>query len=253
MQGDWTVVAGAFFPEFSAERHVIKPFAIPEHWSRIRAMDWGSARPFSVGWYTVADGTQPEGAPKIARGALVKYREWYGMKDEQHNVGLKLTAEEVAHGIRALEKEDGKIMDAVLDPSAFSTDGGPSIAERMLHAGAYFREADNKRVARAGSLGGWDQLRARLKGGGGESPQILFFSTCIHSIRTIPALQHDALKPEDVDTEAEDHAADETRYACMSRPITHDAPGVPEAKYPQHRTFTEMVKRQTARRLSMED
>jgi len=253
LEGDWSVVSGAFFPEFSSERHVVKPFAIPAHWSRIRSMDWGSARPFSVGWYAVADGDEVEGAPKIARGCIVKYREWYGMKEGQHNVGLKLTAEEVAHGIRNLEAKDGKIMDAVLDPSAFSTDGGPSIAERMLHAGAYFREADNKRVARAGAQGGWDQLRARLKGGGAEDPLIIFFSTCIHSIRTIPALQHDALKPEDVDTEGEDHAADETRYACMSRPITHDAPGVPEAKFPQHRTFNQMVKRQTARRLSMED
>ncbi len=252
LEGDWNVVAGAFFPEFSAERHVIAPFEVPEHWSRIRAMDWGSARPFSVGWYAVADGADVEGAPKIARGALVKYREWYGQRLEQHNVGLKLTAEEVAHGIRALEDKDGKIADAVLDPSAFSTDGGPSIAERMQRAaGVWFREADNKRVARSGALGGWDQLRARLKGTS-DGPLLAFFSTCVHSIRTIPALQHDALKPEDVDTEAEDHAADETRYACMSRPITHDAPSVPAPVFPIQRTFAEMVKSRTDKRIEME-
>ena len=91
--------------------------------------------------------------------------------------------------------------------------------------GVFFRPADNARVARSGALGGWDQLRARLKGDG-ERPLILFFSTCVHTIRTLPALQHDELKPEDLDTESEDHAADETRYACMSRPITHDAPSV---------------------------
>ena len=49
-------------------------------------------------------------------------------------------------------------------------------------------------------------------------PMIYFFDTCTASIRTIPVLQHDAKRPEDVDTESEDHAADETRYACMSRP-----------------------------------
>ncbi len=248
LQGDWTVVAGAFFPEFSLEKHVIKPFEVPEHWSRIRAMDWGSARPFSVGWYAVSDGS----IDGIARGCMVKYREWYGMKPEQHNVGLKLTAEEVAHGIRTLEATDPKIADAVLDPSAFSTDGGPSLAERIGAQGVYFREADNKRVARSGALGGWDQLRARLKGNG-DGPLIVFFSTCVHSIRTIPTLQHDQLKPEDVDTEAEDHAADETRYACMSRPITHDAPGVPKPVFQIHRTFAEMVKHRTNQRLSMED
>jgi hypothetical protein len=47
---------------------------------------------------------------------------------------------------------------------------------------------------------------------------IYFFSTCTDLIRTLPALQHDANKPEDVDTNAEDHAPDDTRYACMSRP-----------------------------------
>ena len=41
---------------------------------------------------------------------------------------------------------------------------------------------------------------------------------CVDSIRTIPALQHDEDNIEDVDTEGEDHAADETRYAVMSRP-----------------------------------
>lgn len=42
--------------------------------------------------------------------------------------------------------------------------------------------------------------------------------TCIDSIRTIPTLQHDPDKAEDLDTEQEDHAADEWRYAVMSRP-----------------------------------
>src|SRR5262249_41249202 len=37
-------------------------------------------------------------------------------------------------------------------------------------------------------------------------------------IRTIPSLQHDPDRPEDLDTGGEDHAADEWRYACLSRP-----------------------------------
>lgn len=53
---------------------------------------------------------------------------------------------------------------------------------------------------------------------------LYFFSTCRDSIRTLPALQHDQNKPEDVDTENEDHAPDEIRYACMSRPYVKDNP-----------------------------
>jgi hypothetical protein len=34
----------------------------------------------------------------------------------------------------------------------------------------------------------------------------------------VPFLQHDPDRPEDVMTDSEDHAGDEARYACMSRP-----------------------------------
>ena len=218
LEGDWSVIAGAFFPEFSLDRHVIAPRPLPEHWARFRSMDWGSARPFSVGWWAISDGTMPD----IPRGALVRYREWYGAAGP--NVGLRLTAEEVADGIKAREARDlsGGHMLGVADPAMFAEDGGPSIAERMQRRGVIWRPADNKRVPKHGALGGWDQVRGRLRGDG-EKPALLMFSTCTDAIRTLPALQHDGARPEDLDTEGEDHAADEIRYACMSRPYTPPA------------------------------
>ena len=58
------------------------------------------------------------------------------------------------------------------------------------------------------------------------------FSTCRDFIRTVPALQHDPDRPEDLDTAGEDHAADEARYACMSRPyIAVQAPPPKSDKY----------------------
>src|SRR5436190_22302864 len=80
----------------------------------------------------------------------------------------------------------------------------PSIAERMIKRGVVFRRADNARVAHRGAMGGWDHVRARLTGERGR-PMLYFFSTCTNAIRTLPALQHDPNRPEDVDTEAEDH------------------------------------------------
>jgi len=41
------------------------------------------------------------------------------------------------------------------------------------------------------------------------------FNTCKHWLRTIPKLPPDSLNPEDVDTDAEDHAWDATRYGVM--------------------------------------
>lgn len=248
--GDWNVVAGAYFPEFSTERHVIAPFEIPKHWVRIRAADWGSAKPFSIGWYAVSDGE----FASIPRGALVKYREWYGMAKGQPNVGLKLTAEEVADGIvsRQLPNEQAEL--SVMDPAAFTADGGPSIAERMAtHAKVYFIRADNARVARSGAMGGWDALRSRLKGDEDGRPMLYFFNTCVDTIRTLPALQHDELRPEDVDTDSEDHAGDETRYACMSRPWVRPSPKSAEPpKFPIEQSINELIAARTRRRLDSE-
>lgn len=220
LEGDWSVISGAFFPEFSLSRHVIAPLELPSHWTRFRSLDWGSARPFSVGWWAVSDGTLPD----IPRGALVRYREWYGMQPGQPNVGLKMTAEAVAQGIATREAGDGVVGISVADPAIFTSDGGPSIAERMAQAAKIrFRPADNARVPRNGAMGGWDQVRQRLKGDAEGRPMLLMFSTCVDLIRTLPALQHDSARAEDVDTEGEDHAPDEARYACMSRPLTREA------------------------------
>ena len=46
------------------------------------------------------------------------------------------------------------------------------------------------------------------------------FDNCRDFIRTVPTLQFQKGSAEDLDTEGEDHAADEWRYACMSRPVT---------------------------------
>lgn len=234
LDGDWSVISGAFFPEFDMGQHVVKPFEIPQTWMRYRCADWGSAKPFAVYWIAVSDGMQPA----FPRGALVVYREWYGMQPGQPNVGLKMTAEEVADGI--LERERGDtISTAVLDPAAFAQDGGPSIGERMGTRGCHFAPADNKRIARGGAMGGWDQVRARLKGED-DKPMLYVFSTCVHLIRTLPALQHDEAKPEDVDTDAEDHGPDALRYGCMARPWIKDGPK-PAKPITSHRFGAQMT------------
>lgn len=256
LQGDWTAIVGAYFPEFSMERHVIEPFEIPKHWIRQRAIDWGSAKPFSVGWYAVSDGEPLDEytANPYPRGALIKYREWYGIQHDNSgqfmpNVGLKLTAEEVARGILERQLPDEKIDDSVIDPAAFIVDGGPSIAERMANEGVFTRRADNRRVGGKGALGGWDMVRQRLKGDIDGRAMLYFFSTCIHTIRTLPALQHDELRPEDVDTDSEDHAPDETRYECMARPWVRDAPNSQPPRFGIDQTFSEIVAARRRRRL----
>ncbi len=220
LDGDWSAIEGAFFDNWG-KKNVVAPFDIPEDWVRFRSADWGYAKPFSIGWWAVASDDYKAGQTNIPRGSIVRYREWYGCTGKP-NVGLRLTAEEVADGIK--EREEGEKMGrSVMDPAAFSQDGGPSIAERMGLRGVHFHPADNKRVSRAGAMGGWDMMRARIKGDG-LSPRLFVFNICKDFLRTIPTLQHDQNRSEDLDTEAEDHVADEVRYGCMSRPWTPSKP-----------------------------
>ena len=216
--GDWNIVEGAYFDCWDSNKHVIKPFKIPDHWMRFRSFDWGSAKPFSVGWYAISDGYTTKEGLYIPTSSMIKYREWYGCQPKKEDAGLKLTVEQVATGI--IERDgEGDISYSKADPAIFTKDGGPSFSERFAAKGVYFSRADNKRTPATGRAGGWDQMRSRLKGEDGR-PMLYFFSTCYDSIRTIPALQHDPNKPEDLDTNMEDHAADECRYACMSNPWT---------------------------------
>jgi hypothetical protein len=104
-------------------------------------------------------------------------------------------------------------------------------------------------VGRNGAMGGWDQVRERLKGDE-EGPMVYFFSTNTHIIRTLPALQHDPSRAEDVDTDSEDHAADTLRYVCMSRPMIRDNPKDTPPRFDTNLTINEIIRRQTQRRLS---
>jgi len=221
LSGDWSVIEGAFFDGWSTEKHVIKPFAIPKEWVRIRAGDWGYAKPFSIGWWAIVPEQIVVHGVTLPRGCMVRYREWYGCKAP--NEGLRLDAEDVAAGIK--EREAGEKIDrAVLDPSAFAQNGGPSIAERMYTSHkVLWHPADNTRVGIRGAMSGWDAMRGRLAGDGDGHPMLVVFSTCTDFIRTVPFMQHDGTRPEDIDTDAEDHACDEARYACNSRPWTRGA------------------------------
>lgn len=233
--GDWSIVAGAFFDNIREDKHKLPGFEPPKHWTRFRSMDWGSAKPFSVGWWCIAeaewvkfrDGTER----MLPQGALVRYREWYGVKRDEDgqvkaNTGLRLSAEAVGRGIK--EREQGEVIDETMsraDPSLWKEDGGPSNAERMLKCdprnpdaivGPRFQPADNTRAT------GWQQMYSRLDWEDVDEGEPMLFVTedCRDWWRTVPLLQHDENRMEDVDSDMEDHAGDDCRYACMGRPVS---------------------------------
>jgi hypothetical protein len=250
LNGDWDIVDGAFFDEFDENLHVIPAEAfrslINPRMTLFRAFDWGSAKPFSCGWYALLDKDYWLGEKLLPAKALVKFMEWYGATGP--NKGLKMTADLVAEGI--VKREKGlRIRYGAADPAIFIRDGGPSIGETMAVHKCSWRRADNKRKA------GWEQLHQRLQGESGV-PMLYFADCCEDTIRTLPVLQHDERDPEDLDTDAEDHAADETRYAVMSRPWLPRLRAPAARRLPQlpsEMTITQLMdKRQRERRAAAE-
>jgi hypothetical protein len=106
------------------------------------------------------------------------------------------------------------------DSSIFHAEPGrTSIADEMRKHGVRFIEADKRPGSRRT---GWEAIRRRMKATmdrDREQPWILIFETCRQWIRTVPTLPRSDRDPDDVDTDAEDHTGDETRYR-ITKPRT---------------------------------
>lgn len=223
--GDWNVSIGSYFKTFG-NQHIIKPFFVPEHWLKFTSFDWGYSKPFSFGWYTVADGTPTTDAWGQERtftpGCLIKYREWYGIATRPDgspipDVGAEIDNIDIIRGIKAREPVNEKISYRLSDSLVFQARGGPKISELFEEHGIILQRGDDSRVS------GWTQVRDRLNGFDGN-PMLLITDNCRHTIRTGSILQTDDKNPNDVDTRCEDHAWDELRLAAMSRPWVAPVP-----------------------------
>ena len=218
LYGDWNAFEGQVFTEWKDDpahyrdrlwTHVVEPFEIPLTWPRYMSFDHGYAKPFSVGWWAVDP-----------FGKAYRYREWYGCEKGRANVGLRLTPRQIAQGIlerEQYERENNLHIDRVADPAIFDRSRGDSVAQLMEpqdgQGGVYFRPGENNRMA------GKMELHERLRFDGEGKPKLYVFSTCRDFIRTLPALPYSLRAVEDVDSDAEDHIYDETRYFCMARPM----------------------------------
>jgi hypothetical protein len=91
--------------------------------------------------------------------------------------------------------------------------------------GVIFHKGDNTRLA------GKMQLHERLRFDPEGRPGLYVFSTCEDWLRTVPTLPYSTTKKEDVDSDAEDHAYDETRYFLQDHPVV--AKGKPKPMKPR--------------------
>lgn len=211
--GDWDVFEGKFFTQLNPAIHRVPFFIPPASWPVYHVMDWGHARPYSIGLYAVDP-----------NGSLYRFYEMYGLggSGDKGDVGTRETAREVARRLKAKEIEllgRGRAarITGVADPSCWNKTGfgergkAISIIEEFFAEGLHFTPANNDRI------NGWQAVRERLAVDEYGVPGVYIADTCKHFWRTLPTLVHDENNPEDLKKKGqEDHIADELRYACAS-------------------------------------
>jgi hypothetical protein len=219
--GDWDIAAGGIFTDvWDPAYHIVNPFEIPAGWEISRSFDWGSSAPFSVCWWAQANGEQPKGTKRTyARGTWVLIAEWYGWNGKP-NQGCHMLATEVARGILEREKQMGFRCTGGVADSAIDNNGSglsnESIAQTMGRMGVHWTMANKGPGSR---VQGWEKMRelfVNAKRTPMEKPGLVVFETCRQFIRTIPTMLRDEKKPDDIDTQSEDHIADAVRYRVMT-------------------------------------
>ena len=195
LEGNWDITEGAAFTEFDSEVHIIAPFQIPIGWERVKGIDYGYASESACIWATVdpSDGT------------LIVYRELYRKN---------LTGLDLGRIITEMEIEDPFSVQGVLDTAAWARTGttGPTVGETLQQLGHKLRRADKNRIQ------GKIQIHEYLKVQNNGRPRLQIFNNCPNLIRELQSIPLSKTRPEDVDTNASDHAYDALRYLIMSRP-----------------------------------
>jgi hypothetical protein len=225
--GDWDVTAGGAIDDlWDSNIHILPDFKVPHEWYLDRAFDWGSTHPFSVGWWAEANGEEvklPDGRVFCPpRGTLIKICEWYGTKEIGTNKGLRMSAGDIAEGIKDREKnwmrsgrfhsqpKPGPADNQIQDIREIDVD---TIEKKMADKGIRWTKSNKSKGARHHGL---ELIRERLLASvRGEGPGLYFMRACASSIDTLPSLPRDEKDPDDVDTNAEDHAYDELRYRVL--------------------------------------
>lgn len=237
IDGSWDIVSGGMFDDvWSPRYHVLPNFIPPSSWFVDRAYDDGSSAPFAVGWFAQSDGTElmlPNRVMHTIPGDLFLFAEWYGHNGKEgKNEGLKMDSADITAGI--IEREinlgiSGRVFDGPADSRIFSSEHGVCVADDMAqpvtvngkrYGGLNWLAADKSPGSR---IAGWKQMRAMLKNAKGvdgrrEKPGLFVCEGCVQWRRTVPTLPRDEKKRDDVDTTAEDHDGDMTRYRIHNPP-----------------------------------
>ena len=219
LSGDWDIVAGGAFDDvWDRRKHVIDPLELPEHWYFDRSFDMGSASPFSVLWFAMADGETVVNEFLYPKGTIFVINEWYGCNPEKETDGLYMESPTIAEGIN--EREDAmpyEINAGAADYAIYSVIDGESSAEKMEQLGVYWERCSKGKGSRVTGL---ETIREYLRNTIEfplEKKGLYIFDNCKYLIENLPVLPRDSKNMDDVDTDGADHDYDALRYRLTSK------------------------------------
>lgn len=201
--GDWSTFAGQFFKEWRTSLHIIPAFNPTPGDFIVGGMDWGYTNPFSLHLSVIE---------KLIFGDKT---EFYRARTFFEIYGTEKTpqawSEDIVEELSYFKLTLRDISWIRADPAMFNkkSDGSKSIRDQFIDADEDWRimkPANNDR------LGGWSIMHNWLSIAPDGLPYWQVGNNCVDLIRTLPGLVHDETKVEDVDTDGEDHAADDERY-----------------------------------------
>ena len=221
LDGSWDIVAGGMFDDVwtGVVVKTIPAAKIPTGWKISRIFDWGSSKPFAMGWLAKADGTAAPGGWCPKAGSFIQIAEWYGWNGKPDE-GLRMTAAEIARGILQRETEMGianRVSSGTADSAIWTNENGNCIADDFARVGVRWEPANKAPGSR---VNGWELMR-KLMRAAQQIPQeeagLFIMDNCLQTIRTLPVLPRDKTKTDDVDSHSEDHIGDMLRYGVSTK------------------------------------
>ena len=222
IDGDWECLSsGGFADLWRSQYHVLDPFQIPQTWTIDRGYDYGSSAPAAALWFAESNGEEFVAGDGsicwVPAGSIFIIKECYLVNSRLE--GLRLPAESQAKRIKDCQDEEvwrNRVIPGPADNAIFNEDPGrSSIAEEMAIHDITFSRSDKSPGSRIQGVG---LMRARLEASTRrpmEQPGIFVFRNCFHTIRTVPNLENDKTKTEDIDSTGEDHIWDVIRYRLL--------------------------------------
>lgn len=194
LEGDWSALVGAYFTNNWSKVELIDAFEIPEGWPVFTGLDYGEASPTVCLWAT-----------QDFDKNLIFFNEYYEVdrSASEHAKAVVQCGQDYPYS-------DKRPIYNIADPNFFvrrriTESAVNSAADQFKLVGMHLRPGNNNRI------NGWRVMNDAMSKGKYK----IVKEWCPHLVDDLPSLPRDMKKPEDVDTNSNDHCGDASRYLSV--------------------------------------